>query len=169
MSLGRQTGAVDKDGVFHAQLRRSGVHLFHKGALAAGQVFRHGHTGVVAGGHGDGLEHVMDGERFPLLHVDLRASHTRRGGGDGDHGFLGDGALFQGLHDEEHGHYLGDAGQLQGIVGVLLIQDLACGLLHEQNGLGVDLRPRRLGGEEAPAQDQTEKGGEEFLHRRTSW
>ena len=106
----------------------------------------------------------MDGELLPLLHVDLGAPHPRRRGRDGHHGLFGDGPRVQGLHDEEHGHHLGDAGQLQGRVGVGLVQNLPRGLLHEQGRPGVDLRPRRPDGQDPHTQGQAEQGCAEFLH-----
>ena len=168
--LGGQAGAVAENGVFHAQLGGAGVHSLHKGGFAACQMLGHGHAGVVAGGHGDGLEHIVDGERFTFLHVDLGPAHPGGVGGDSHHRVGGQRSVLQGLHDEQHGHDFRHAGQLQRLFAVFFIQNFSRGFFHQQHRLGLDLRPRRprSGGKEAHAQGQAEGEGTEFFHSRTS-
>lgn len=47
MALGVQPAGVPEGGVGHPQLRRPGVHLFHKHRLAAAHQLGHCHSGIV--------------------------------------------------------------------------------------------------------------------------
>ena len=100
-------------------------------------------------------------------------------GGDGDKLVQGEAAGVYGLHDQEQGHDLGDAGGLQLLVGVLLEEDGPRLLLHEQGGGGGEdqghavLVGRGGGGgqEEKRCYGQTEdQGGKaaEMIHRGPS-
>ena len=167
VTLRGQAGAVLEHRVLHAQLRGPGVHFLHKGGLAARQVFRHGHRGVVARGHGDGLEHLVHGQLLSLLQEHLGAPHAGGVGGDGNHGVLGETAAVQGFLDEQKGHDLGDAGGLQGFVGVLLIEDLPGGFLHKNGRLGGHLRSRGPDGD-GQEKDEGKEQSKVLFHRRTS-
>ena len=125
-----QAGAVDKMGVRHAQLRRPLIHLFHKSAFAPGQQLRHGAGAVVGGGHGNGFEHLTDGHLLPGFQINLAAPLGRRGLGGGDNIVVVDAPGVDGLHNQQHGHHLGDAGGGQGLVGVLFIEHCAGSYVH---------------------------------------
>ena len=89
---------------------------------------------VVARDHGDALNHLGDGHLLALLQVDLRAAHAGGVGRDGDHVIQGNAARVHRLHDQKQGHDLGDAGRLQLLMGVILQQDGARLLFHQQAG-----------------------------------
>ena len=146
MSGGGQAGAVEKVGVGHAQLGRTLVHAGDEGLLAARQMLRQGHGGVVGGDHSDTLQQLPHGELLPLLQIDLRAAHARGVGGDGDRLIPADQAGVQGLEQQQQGHDLGDAGGLVLGVGVFFIEDDAGVPLHEQGGVGGQLAGEGGGG-----------------------
>ena len=125
-----QPCAVDKVSVLHAQFLGPGVHPVHEGAFTAGEVLGHGAGAVVGGGHGDGFEHFADGHLLPGFQINLAAPLGRRGLGGGDNIVVVDAPGVDGLHNQQHGHHLGDAGGGQGLVGVLFIEHCAGGYVH---------------------------------------
>ena len=140
-----QTGAVDKVGVVHSQLPGPCVHPVHKGRLTAGQVLRHGTGAVIGGGDGNGFEHFRDGHLLSGLQKDLAAALCGccLRGGDGI--LIAQGTGVNGLHNEQHGHDLGDAGGGQGLMGILFVKHRAGGHVHQYGAFGVYLQAFRPG------------------------
>ena len=165
MTGGGQSGAVNKGSIGHAQLRRAAVHPLYEALLAAGNVLGQGHGGVVARHHRHRLEHIMDGHLLPFLQVDLRPAHGGRPGGNRDHILHLEAPVVDGLHHQQQGHDLGNAGRLQLVVGILFVKHRAGLLLHQDGGTGFH---RRTAGNGGGGQDQ-HNGGHQgrgaFFHR----
>ena len=131
MSLRVQPAGIAEVGVLHAQFCGAGVHLLHKGRLAAAHKFRHRHCCIVGRGHTDGLEHLVQRELLPGLQPDLTAAHVV--------GVLADrhGSVHSqppGVHrlkGEQQGHHLGNGGDGHGLVGIHLVKHRAAGLVDE--------------------------------------
>ena len=145
VALGGQAGGVDKVGVRHAQLRRPLVHLLHKGLRAPRQMLGQGHGRVVGRDHAHRLEHILHRQLLVLLQPDLAAPHGAGVGGGGDGVVVGEASAVDGLHGQQDGHHLCDAGRLQGLVLVDRVEHLARGLLHQKAGLALHRQLRRLG------------------------
>ena len=107
MAFGGQAVAVAEVGVLHAQLLGATVHLFHKSALAPGNLLRQRYGCVVPRRHRHGFQQVMDGHLLPLRQKDLAAAHGGGVGGTGDHILQVQLPLFDGFHHQQHGHDLG--------------------------------------------------------------
>ena len=117
-----QPRTVHKMGILHAQLLGTPVHHVHKRLLRPCQMLRHGGGTVVGGADRNGFEHVGNGHHFPGLQIDL-AAPLGGGGLRGRHRVLqGDLSAVHRLHDQQHGHDLGDTGRGQFFVGVGLIK-----------------------------------------------
>ena len=128
-------------GVVHPQLPSPAVHLLHESPLTSRQVLRHGAGAVVGRGHGNGLEHIPCRHGLTHLQVDLTAA---LGGG----GLRGGNGVIQGklpgihrLHNEQHGHDLGNAGGGQLFVGITFIQHRSRSCVHENGALSRYLQP----------------------------
>ena len=168
MSRRRQAGAVDEGGVGHAQLGGPLVHPLHEGLLAAGDVLGQSHGGVIARHHRHRLDELLHAHLLPLLQVDLGAPHGGGPGGDGDRVGQGDAALVQGLHRQQQGHDLGDAGRFPLVVGALLTQHRARLLFHQDGGGRLHLGGaggQGGGGEEGA---DTQQSGEGSFHHGSS-
>ena len=131
-----QTGTVDKPGIFHAQIRRPGVHHFHKRRLTAGNMLCHSASTVIGRRDRNGLDHIPNPHRLSNLQIDL-ASPLGGGSFRGGHCiFPADAALIDSFHDQQHGHYLGNAGRSQRLVGIGLaanaVRILPVDILTEQ-------------------------------------
>ena len=131
----REACGVFKCGIRHAQLCRPLVHLLHKGILTAGDMFRQSHGAVVGGNDAHGFQHLPGGHLFVLLQPDLGAAHGAGVGGGGNDGIVGHLSAVNGLHGEENGHNLGDAGRFQLFVLVFGVENCA-GFLFHQEGRG---------------------------------
>ena len=143
VARGREAGGVDEGGVVHAQLRRPLVHPGHEGVGTAGQVLGQGHGAVVGRDHAHRLEHILHRELFILLQPDLTAPHGAGVGAGGDQVVVGQSAGVDGLHGQEDGHDLGDAGGLQLLVLVDGVEHFPGGLLHQEAGLALHRKLRR--------------------------
>ena len=160
VALRRKAAGVFESGVLHAQLRRPLVHPLHEGLLTACQMLRQGHGTVVGGHHAHRLQHFVHRQLFPLLQPDLAAPHGTGVGGGDDGVLIAEGSAVDGLHHQQDGHDLGDAGRLQLGMLVLGVEDGAGFLFHQQ-------RRRRcyLHGPGADAQKQdSAKRGQCFFH-----
>ena len=132
MSLCRQAAGVAEGGVVHAQLRRPLVHPLHKGILTAGQMLCQRHSAVIGRHHADRFEHIAHRQLFPLLQPDLAAAHGAGVGGGCDHVLIVENTAVDGLHDQQNGHDLGDAGRFQLRVFVLGVKYGTGVLFHQQ-------------------------------------
>ena len=169
----KQAAAVGEVAVLHAQLLRPLVHPVHKQALAAAEMLRHGHGAVVGRDHGDALKHIADAHLLPRLQIHAAAAE---GGGPlagGDRVTKPGFAAFNVLHDQQHGHHLGDAGGEKPLMTVFFINQLPRFLLHQhRRGRGdghiIVLQPG-LGtggnGKRRQAQRKQYSNGKQLFHR----
>ena len=165
MALGGKAGGVEEVGVVHPQLPGPLVHPFHKCLGAARQVLRQGHGTVVGGGNADGLEHILHAHPLVLLQPDLAASHRAGAGGGGDHVVIAQGPGVDGLHDQQDGHDLGNAGGLQGLVLVDGIEHLPGGFFHQQAGPRLHRQALRPGRDRQNGQRrQGQQAGNDLFH-----
>ena len=126
----RQSAAILKMCVLHAEAFRLIVHQLDKLSFASRYVLRHRHTGVIAAGHRNTLNHGLKGLRLPLFQKNLRSSH----------GFCVcacchlilqmNPAAFQVFKDNEQRHDLCNACRTAPRVRILLADDLPRGGLH---------------------------------------
>ena len=107
MAFSGQAVAVAEVGVLHAQLLSAAVHLFHKSALAPGDLLRQRHGRVVPRRHRYGFQQVMNGHLLPFRQEHLAAAHGGGVGGTGDHILQVQLPLFDSLYHQQHGHDLG--------------------------------------------------------------
>ena len=169
MARRRQAAAVDKMGVCHAQLLRTGVHPLDKALLAARQMLPQRHGAVVGAGDDHALQHLLHGEGLPLLQPDLAAAHGRSIGGGRDGILQRKAAAVDGLAHQKQRHHLGDAGRLPGRMGVLFPERLA-GKSHQQRRRRAHARARlrrfRPAGEAHRQQQQAKakQRGSPFFH-----
>ena len=151
-----QTRAVDEVGVVHAQFLGPLIHPVHEGAFRPGDMLRHGAGAVVGGGHGDGFDHVGDGHGLAHLQIDLAAAFCRRRFRGHHHVVPADPAFLDGLHDQQHGHHLGDAGRCQRFVGVGLKQHRAGFDVHQHRALSPYRQIYRFRGKRRRQKQQTQ-------------
>ena len=153
-----QAGGVGKMGVLAAQLLRPLVHLLHEGVHGAGHGLAQNVARFVGGDHQHTVEKLLHRQRFTHLDVGGTAvlHHALHGGlGGGDiliHAKL---AAIHGLQHQQGAHDLGDAGHRQLLVHILIVQHRACLAVHQNGGLGMDVRVlqrQRLRGEKGAQQ-----------------
>ena len=132
-----QAVGVLKVGGGHAQLGGSLVHALDKSLLRAVGMLGQGHGGIVGRGDDHALDEVAGGHLLSLLEVDLGATHGGGVGGGGDRVLPLQGSCVDTLHDEEEGHDLGDRGGGHGLGGVMGVEDLPRGGLHEDGAFAV--------------------------------
>ena len=171
MSRRREAGGVLEGGVVHAQLTGPRVHALHEGLLAAGDLLAQSHGAVVGGDDAHGLEHIAHGHLLVFLEPDLGAAHGAGVGGGGHHGVVGELAGVDGLHGQEDGHDLGDAGGLQLGVFVLGKEDGAGLLFHQEGGGRGHVQGADAGGQGqhgAQRREQFFHGGSPFVLHGTS-
>ncbi|MNC35961.1 hypothetical protein D3C75_844610 [compost metagenome] len=136
----RQTGGVHEVAVGHAQAGGGGVHQVGEGVLAAGDVLGHRDAGVVAGLDDDAVQQVAQGHLGADLDEHPRAAGAPGVLADGDQVLLADLALADLQGGDVGGHQLGQAGRRQALVAALLDQHAAAVGIHQQPGLGGQLR-----------------------------
>ena len=117
-----QAGTVDKMGVFHAQLRRAGVHFLHKGRLTARHMLRQRRGAVVGGADHHAFEHLVHAHLLAHLQIDLAAALGRSGLRGGHHVVPADAPAVQGLHDQQQRHDLRHRSRRQLFIRVFLIE-----------------------------------------------
>ena len=164
VALRRKARAVDEMGVLHPQLPGPVVHLLHKQLRDPRHFFRQGHGGVVAAGHAHPLQQVLHGDLLPGGQKDLAAAH---GGGivaDGDHVVIGQGPPVDGLHHQQQGHDLGDAGRFQGLVLVFGVEHLSRLLLHQQRRLRLHRQLHPPGRTQRQQQHQHRQCPQQLFH-----
>ena len=132
-----QAGAVDKVGIFHAQLLGPLVHHGHEGLFGAGDMLGQGCGAVVGGHHRHGFNHVLHAHLLAGLQVYLTAALSGCGLRGDDLVVPGDAPGVQRLHHQQQRHNFGDTGGSQRGVSVFFIEDGAGG--------GVDQDGRRRG------------------------
>ena len=131
MSLGVQPAGIAEGGVLHAQLCGAGVHLLHKGGLAAAHQLCHCHRRIVGGGHTDGFEHLVQRELLPGLQPDLTAAHVVGVLADRHGSVHGQPPGVHRFKGEQQGHHLSNGSDGHGLVGIHLIKHRAAGLVDE--------------------------------------
>ena len=154
--LRRQPRGVEKAGVRHAQLLGAVIHLLHEQLRDARHFLRQRHGGVVAAGNAHGFQKLLHGDLLPFGQIHLAAAHGRGVGADGDHVLVVQLSPLDGLHGQQQGHDLGDAGRLQLLVLVLREKHLSRFLLHEQRGLGLHRQLHGVG-RQRQAHEQRQK------------
>ena len=111
-------------GVRHAQLLGPLVHQIHESRLAARDMLRHRHAGVIARRHRDTLDHGVESLGLSRRQIHLRTSH---GAGifAGSH-LVGEAdlSLMDSLKSKEQRHDLRYAGRSPAFCGVELIDYL---------------------------------------------
>ena len=125
-----QPAGVAEGGVLHAKLCGAGVHLLHKGRLAAAHKLGHRHCCIVGRGHADGLEHLVQRELLPGLQPDLTAAHVIGMLTDRDKIVKVYLARLEGLKRQQQCHDLGDGGNRAPGIGVFLIEHLTGVRIH---------------------------------------
>ena len=160
----RKARGVLKGGIVHAQLPGPLVHPLHKGLLAAGDLFPQRHGAVVGGDHAHRLQHLVHRQLLALLQPDLTAAHGTGVGGGGDDGVVGQLSGVDGLHGQQNGHHLGDAGRLQLLMLPLAEQHRAGLLLHQQRRGGVHIQGTGGGGQQHCGTEKCQY----LFHRRSS-
>ena len=151
-------------GVLHPQLPGPVVHLLHKQLRDPRRFFRQGHGGVVAAGHAHPLQQVLHGDLLPGGQKNPAAAH---GGGivaDGDHVVIGQGSPVDGLHHQQQGHDLGDAGRFQGLVLVFGVEHLSRLLLHQQRRLRLHRQLHPPGRTQRQQQHQHRQCPQQLFH-----
>ena len=143
MSLGVQPAGVAEGGVFHAQLCGAGVHLLHKGRLAAAHQLCHRHCCVIGRGHTDGLEHLVQCELLPGLQPDLAAAHVVGVLADRHGGVHSQPPGVHRLKGEQQGHHLGNGGDGHSLVCIHLVKYRAAGLVNEHRRAAGQSKLRR--------------------------
>ena len=126
-----EPAAVFKMSIFQSQPFCFLVHPADKFFLAAGDMFRHGHRSVVAGGHHDAFDQRFHRLLLPLFKVYLGASHAFGVGADGHHFVQGNISRFQFLKNQKQRHDFCNAGGAAGLMGILLVQDRSRGYFHQ--------------------------------------
>ena len=131
-----EAGRVDKDGVFHAKLCGARVHLGDERLLAAADVLRQRHGGVIGAAYGCCFKKLFHGHLFVFLEPDLASAHTDRVGRGGNR--VGHGALaaLDRFQNQQHRHNFGDGSGGQGLVGIFFEQDLPALYVHQDIGFG---------------------------------
>ena len=144
-----QAGGVGETGVLAPQLLRPLVHALHEALHAAAERLAEDVARLVGGDDQHTVQQLLHRQRFALHDVGgaavLRQTAQRaRCGGD---------ALVKAqlpaldrLEDQQGGHDLGGAGDGQLIVAVLFVEDGVRLRLHQQGGLGADVRVLQSGG-----------------------
>ena len=167
---------VGEVGALAAQLPGFPVHVGHKLLHAA--VHRLGQSlgRVVGGGEEEAVEQFLHRQLFPGFQVGAGLVREGFPGGqlaDGDHGVLCQLARLQGLHHQQGGHHLGDAGGVGIVVGVHIVQYLAVVGVHQHRVAALELRCLQGGG--GQAQDGQDHGDDKqngkntiFFHRKIS-
>ena len=166
--LRRKAGAVDEMSILHPQLPGPVVHPLHKQLRDPRRLFRQGHGGVVAAGHAHPLQQVLHRDALPLGQEDLAASHGGGIGADGDGIVIGQGPAVDGLHHQQQGHDLGDAGWLHSLVLIFGVQHLPRFLLHQQRRLRLH-RQLHAPGPSRPQRQQHQQehsAPEPFFHHK---
>ena len=138
-----QAGGVGKVGVLAAQLLGALVHVGHEGVHRAVQRFAQDVARLVGGDDQHTVEQLLHRQRFALHDVGGAAvlgQALQSGGGGGDVLVHPQVAPVDGLKNQQSGHDLGGAGDVQLRVDVLLIEDGVRPDVHQQGGLGPDGR-----------------------------
>ena len=138
-----KAGGVGKVGVLAAQLLRPLVHLGHEGVHRAGHGLTQNVARLVGGDHQHAVQQLLHRQR--LAHLDIGGAavlhHALHGGlGGGDLLIHAELAAVDGLQHQQGAHDLGDAGHGQLLVDILIVQDGAGAAVHQNGGLGVDIR-----------------------------
>ena len=138
-----QAGGVGKVGVLAAQLLGALVHVGHEGVHRAVQRLTQDIARLVGGDDQHTVEQLLHRQRFALHDVGGAAvlrQALQSGGGGGDVLVHPQVAPVDGLKNQQRGHDLGGAGDVQLLVDVLLIEDGVRPDVHQQGGLGPDGR-----------------------------
>ena len=138
----RQTVGIYKMCILHTKFCCSLIHSLHKNLLAACHIFGQSHTAVIGACHSHSLHKLGYGVSFSRFHVHLASSHGGSSFGDGHSILQGDFARVNCIHNKEHGHYLGDRGQRQFLVGVLLKEHLSRFRIYKHRPLGCNIKGR---------------------------
>ena len=162
-----QTVGVGEVGVGAAQLQSPLVHHLHKGGDAAADVLGDDVAHLVGRGHHGRIQQILQGHYLTQTHpdggsaLDLVEVEVRHG----RHRVVEPhGARLNGLHGQQHGHDLGQAG---GVYQILLVFGVEGGGRvavngHEHRAVGVHggvIQCRRRGGEHRQHQSEEQDQG----------
>ena len=153
MILIRHPAGVGEVGANAADVRRFLIHVLDKGFNGAGDP--HGqHVGrLTGGGNEQAVEQLLDGELFAGLDVrsgGVRLDPLPQGRAGGELLIQGQLAAVHSVQHQQSGHDLGDAGGIDLLVRVLLVEHRVGVQVHQQCRLSLDLHAaqnigRRIG------------------------
>ena len=138
-----QAGGVGEVGVLAAQLLGALVHVGHEGIHRAVQRLAQHVARLVGGDDQHTVQQLLHRQGLALHDVGGAAvlrQALQGGGGGGDALIHPQVAPVEGLEDQQGGHDLGGAGDVQLVVDVLFIEDGIGADVHQQGGLGPDGR-----------------------------
>ena len=143
MAFGVQPAGVAERRLLHPQRGGPGVHLLHECRLTAAHQLGHGHGRVVGRGNADGLYHLVQCKVLPRLQPDLTAAHVVGVLTHRHRRLHGQPPVVDSLEGKQQGHHLGDGGDGDPLVGVLLVEDPSAPLLNEDGSAAVEVELRR--------------------------
>ena len=126
-----QSVAVFEGSVPHAELCRAVVHLRHEGILAAAQVLGKRDRRVIGARHHRCLDHVVRRHALARLQPNIAAAHRRRVLARGYRVVRFEPAAVHRLKNEQQRHHLGNRRARAFVVRIFLIENFACGSLHQ--------------------------------------
>ena len=134
-----QTVGVAEIGILAPQIPGLLIHAGHESGDGPVNGLRQHVAPLVGGGEHDAVEQLLHGQL--LAHLDAHVAAVRGNLGDGglaggeDLAF-GESAVVNSLQHQQAGHDFGDAGGVETVVDVLLIENLLGLRVDEQGGLG---------------------------------
>ncbi len=138
----RHAAGVTEVGAHAADVRSLLVHVLDEGLDGAGDPYGQ-HVGrFTGGGDEEAVEQLLDGELFAGLDVcggGIRLDALPQGGTGGELLVQGQLAAVHGVQHQQGGHDLGDAGGIDFLVRVLLVEHRVGVQVHQQRRLGFDL------------------------------
>ena len=136
----RQTSAVGKMGVGHAELRGILVHDLSEYLFGTGDMFGQRHTGIIAGLDNDTLEQLLDSDLLVHLDKHARAFHAPSFLADHDEVAHLDVAFVYLVGNHISGHHLGQTGRLHMFIDLFLGEDASGVIVHHQIRGGINVR-----------------------------
>ena len=166
-----QAVGVAEIGILAPQIPGLLIHAGHESGDGPVNGFRQHVAPLVGGGEHDAIEQLLHGQL--LAHLDAHVAAVRGNLGDGglaggeDLAF-GESAVVNSLQHQQAGHDFGDAGGVEAVVDVLLIENLLGLRVDEQGGLGRHVESGRFfrerGGRGAGTWQKKERRNGEFSY-----
>ena len=136
----RQPGGIHEMGVVHTQALGSRVHQVREGLLAAGDMLGQRYAGIVAGLDDHAMQQVAHRDLAVDLDEHARAARAPGLFAHSDHVAVADLPLLDFQGGDVGGHQLRQARRRQALVAIVFHQHVAAGGIHQQIGLGGQLR-----------------------------